>query len=169
MMMRSRVARTSLFVSLVAIGLGGCGGKDDATASERLWISSLPTSPKKPISAFLATKATDGKYIGAFFTGSLYRGGHDVFTWTPRSGGADVVFMQDGTKARLRFESCKPSTGFDHCLLVKGDPTGTVKYQSRKRWATRRGSSDIIPTQMVTSAIAELAEEDDDLEALLTP
>ena len=53
--------------------------------------------------------------------------------------------------------------------MVKGDPTGTVKYQSRKRWATRRGSSDIIPTQMVTSAIAELAEEDEDLEALLTP
>ncbi len=167
---RGRVARTSLFVSLVAFGLAGCGGNSDATAAERLWVSTVPTSPKKPISAFLATKAKDGKYIGAFFSGSLYRGGHDVFIWTSRKGGADLEFLQDGSKARLRFETCKPSKGFDHCIIVKGDPTGAGRYQSRKRWTTRRGKSDEVPTsQLVTATIANLAEDDEDLEALLQP
>lgn len=167
--MTPRAARTSIFVSLVALGLAGCGGKDDAAAAERLWISTVPTSPKEPVSAFLATKAKDGMYIGAFFTGSLYRGGHSVFTWTPRSGGADLKFLQDDSKARLRFESCKPSRGFDHCLIVKGDPTGTGRYQSRKRWTTRRGTKDLPPSQLVTATIATLAEDDEDLEALLQP
>ena len=167
--MSRSVARTSILVSLVALGLAGCRGKDTATAAERLWISTVPTSPKQPISAFLATKAKDGKYIGAFFTGSLYRGGHDVFTWSPRSGGADLVFLQDGSTARLRFESCKPTKGFDHCLLVKGDPTGTGRYQSRKRWSSRRGKAEVMPSQLIPLTLAELAEDDEDLRALLQP
>ncbi len=167
--MSRTVVRTSLFVSLVALGLSGCGSKDNATAAERLWISTVPTSPKAPISAFMATKAKDGKYIGAFFTGSLYRGGHDVFSWSPRSGGADVVFLQDGSKARLSFEACKPSKGFDHCLIVKGDPTGTGRYQSRKRWSVRRGKAEMIPSQLIPQTLAQLAEDDDDLHAFLQP
>lgn len=167
--MSPRVVRISILVSLVALGLAGCGSKDNATAAERLWISAVPTSPKQPISAFLATKAKDGKYIGAFFTGSLYRGGHDVFTWSPRSGGADVVFLQDGSKARLRFESCKPSKGFDHCLIVKGDPTGTGRYQSRKRWSVRRGKGEANPSQLIPQTIAELAQDDEDLRAFFQP
>ena len=167
--MRSRVARTSTFVSLLALGLAACGGKGEATATERLWVSTVPTSPKQPVSAFLATKAKDGKYIGAFLNGSLYRGGYDVFTWVPRSGGADLTFLQDGTRARLGFETCKPSKGFDHCLLVKGDPTGTGRYQSRKRWTVRRGKSDLPPSQLVPATLVELADEDEELQALLQP
>lgn len=171
--MQSRVARTSIFVSLLALGVAGCGGKGEATAAERLWVSTVPTSPKQPVSAFLATKAKDGKYIGAFFSGSLYRGGYDVFTWAPRSGGADVTFLQDGSQVRLRFETCKPSKGFDHCLLVKGDPTGAGRYQSRKRWTVRRGASDLPSPQLAPVTIAqmvgELAEDDEELQALLQP
>ena len=55
--MRSRAAWTSTFVSVLVLGLAGCGSKDDAAATERLWVSSVPTSPKQPVSAFLATKA----------------------------------------------------------------------------------------------------------------
>lgn len=157
-----RIALASVFV----LGLAGCGGKAEATATERLWISTVPTSPKQPITAFLATRTRGGQYFGAFFRGSLYRGGHDVFTWTDRKGGADIQFMQDGAKARLRFETCKPSKGFDHCLLVVGDPTGTKRYQSRKRWAVRRGKKDATRS-MVTDAIETLAEDDEELRALL--
>jgi|GEM_PF-1318540 len=170
---RRAMGRTSTLVSLVALGLvgtaSGCSGKGEATAAERLWVSTVPTSPKQPISAFLATKAKDGKYIGAFFTGSLYRGGHNVFTWVPKSGGAELTFLQDNSKAKLRFETCKPSKGFDHCLLVKGDPTGTGRYQSRKRWTVRRGKSDVAPSQLIPNTIAALAEDDEDLQALLQP
>ncbi len=161
-----RFVLSTTFVSLVALAATACGGKDEATAAERLWISTVPTSPKQSISAFMATKAKDGKYIGAFFTGSLYRAGHDVFAWTPRSGGADVTFLQDGAKARLKFEACKPSKGFDHCILVKGDPTGTVRYQSRKRWAVRRGKQDVSAAQLIPATIEALAEDDEDLQAL---
>ena len=167
--MRSRAAWTSTFVSVLVLGLAGCGSKDDAAATERLWVSSVPTSPKQPVSAFLATKAKDGKFIGAFLNGSLYRGGYDVFTWAPRAGGADLTFLQDGAQAHLRFEVCKPSKGFDHCILVKGDPTGAGRYQSRKRWTVRRGKSGLPPAQLVPATIAELAEDDEELQALLQP
>jgi len=171
---RSRVSPPCKFVqcALVALGItaaAGCGSKGDAAAAERLWVSAIPTSPKQPVSAFVATKAKDGKYIGAFYSGSLYRGGQDVFSWVPSSSGAELTFLQDGAKVRLRFERCKPTKGFDHCLLVKGDPTGAGRYQSRKRWAVRRGKSDVTPSQVVPAAIAQLATEDEDLQALLQP
>lgn len=166
---RRGVLRSGLFVSLVAVGTLGCGGKGEATASERLWVSTVPTNPKQLASAFIATKAKDGKYVGVFLHGSLYRAVHDVFTWAPRSGGADITFLQDGSRARLRFETCKPSRGFDYCMIVKGDPTGAMRYQSRKRWAVRRGKSDIPAPALVSATLADLAEDDEDLQALLQP
>ncbi len=159
------LARLTALLGLVTLA-GACGGKGEAAATERLWISTVPTSPKQPITAFLATRTGDGKYIGAFFRGSLYRGGHDVFTWTDRKGGAELKFMQDGSGARLRFEACTPSKGFDHCLLVEGDPTGTRRYQSRKRWTVRRGKN-MVPSQMIPQALADLAEDDEDLHQYL--
>jgi hypothetical protein len=161
--------RSSVLVSLIAVGVGGCGGKGEATAAERLWVSTVPTNPKQLTSAFLATKAKDGKYVGVFLHGSLYRAVHDVFTWAPKKGGADITFLQDGTGARLRFETCKPSRGFDYCMIVKGDPTGAMRYQSRKRWAVRRGKADVPAAMLVHSAIADLAEDDEDLQTLLQP
>ncbi len=166
---RRRFVLPTTLVSLIALAGSACGGRDEATAAERLWISTVPTSPKQPISAFMATKAKDGKYIGAFFSGSVYRGGYDVFTWAPRSGGADVTFLQDGAKVRLRFESCKPSGGFDHCIMLQGDPTGTVRYQSRKRWAVRRDKSTLTAAALIPATIEALAEDDEDLQVLLQP
>lgn len=130
--------------------------------TERLWVSDVPTSPRTPISAFLVTKTTGDKFVGAFFRGSLYRGGHDVFSWKAARGGAEVRFLQDGSTARLSFETCKPSRGFDHCVLVSGDPTGARRYQSRKRWNVRRGK--VAPSQLVTDALVDLAEDDEDLQ-----
>jgi hypothetical protein len=157
-----------------AIGLTcaiGCGGSSEAAATERLWVSAVPTSPKANLTAFLTTRTSDGKYIGAFFKGSLYRGGHDVFQWNAQSkNAATVKFLQDGQTARLRFESCKPSRGFDYCLVVHGDPTGAGRYQSRKRWAVRRpGKKDAIASTMVLDAMTELAAADDELRAAFLP
>ncbi len=161
------IAQRAALSSVLVLGLGACGNQGEATATERLWVSSVPTNPKQPITAFLATRTSDGKYLGAFFKGSLYRGGHDVFEWKSRSGStAELRFMQDGSTASLKFESCKPSRGFDHCLLVSGDPTGTRRYQSRKRWTVRRGKKTV-PSQLVTSTLAELAEDDQDLRTYL--
>lgn len=158
--------RASWFLAIPTLALLGCGG-GEATATERLWISTVPTSPKEPITAFITTRTSDGKYLGAFFKGSLYRGGHDVFEWyDDGKDAAHLEFLQDGTKAKLRIEKCTPTTGFDHCMLLHGDPTGTVRYQSRKRWVVRRPGKKSELDGMVTQAIVDLAGEDEDLRAL---
>lgn len=155
-------------LALPTLLLLGCGGGAEATATERLWISNIPTKPTQQMSAFITTRASDGKYIGAFFKGSLYRGGHDVFEWyADGSNEADIKFLQDARQVHLRFEKCEPSTGFDHCMILHGDPTGAKKYQSRKRWVVRRpGKKSDIAEGLVTQTILDLAEDDEDLQAL---
>lgn len=153
------------FLALVAAAACG-GGSSPATPTERLWVSGVPTSPKAEISAFVTTRQSGGKFLGAFFHGSALRGHHDVFEWhEDGKNGAHLVFLQDGKERDVRFETCTPTTGFDHCLIVHGDPTGAGKYQSRKRWVVRRpGKKDVEPT-MVLDAIEALAEDDEDLQA----
>jgi len=144
--------------------LVGCRDGGTPTATERLWVTALPKSPKTTISAFFTTKGPRGRYVGAFFKGSMYRGGHDVFEWTvDGTDTARLRFMQDGSVRKIRLEPCKPSVGFDYCMLVHGDPTGAKRYQSRKRWALRRGAQD------VRSALAQLADEDPELRDAIEP
>lgn len=147
----------------------GCGGGQAVTPTERLWISGVPTDPKAELTAFVTMRTSEDRYLGAFFQGTLYRGGHDVFEWTPTAKDrASLQFMQDGRKTAVRLESCKPSTGFDHCILVHGDPTGTTRYQSRKRWVVRRpGRKRDAATGLVPQVMVELAEDDAELAAAL--
>lgn len=155
--------RTALCVCLLATA---CGGSDVASPTERLWVSAVPTSTKQELSAFVTTRTGEGKYLGAFFHGSALRGTHDVFEWKDDGkNGAALVFLQDGKKAHIRFETCTPTRGFDHCILVHGDPTGAKKYQSRKRWNVRRPGKKSAAAVMVPQILAELAEDDDELEA----
>jgi hypothetical protein len=154
------------FFVLCLAPIAGCGGGSSAEATERLWVSSVPTNPKARTTAFLTTRTSDGKYIGAFFQGSLYRGGHDVFRWKAQAkNAATVEFLQDGQTARLKFEECKPSRGFDYCIIVHGDPTGAGKYQSRKRWAVRRPGKKTASVGFLVETMSELAEDDDELAA----
>jgi len=151
---------------VLGIGLLSCGGGSEATATERLWVSTVPTSPKAPLTAFLTTRTGKDKYIGAFFAGSMLRGGHDVFEWiADGKDAATLRFLQDDRKRHIRFEACTPSRGFDYCLLVHGDPTGTGKYQSRKRWAVKRpGRSKGAEALSVVEVMHALVEDDEDLQ-----
>lgn len=158
---------------LAVIGLGivgtGCGGAGEATATERLWVSAVPTRPKQAISAFATTRQGEGKFLGAFFTGTLLRGAHDVFEWRDTGKArVELKFLQDDSRVSVRLERCTPTTGFDHCLLVHGDPKGAVRYQSRKRWVVKRPGRGKSAT-MVLEAIAALADEDAELSAWLAP
>ena len=147
----------------------GCEGKHAGSPTERLWVSGVPKNPKATLTAFVTARTTGDKYIGAFFSGSMVRGGHDVFEW--KSEGEDAArlrFLQDDQTHALRFETCEPSTGFDYCILMHGDPTRTKRYQSRKRWTVRRpGKKQAVPS--VTEVLLELAEDDADLRAALSP
>jgi hypothetical protein len=104
-------------------------------------------------------------YLGAFFQGSLFRGGHDVFEW--KDTGKDqarVRFLQDGVELDLSLSPCKPATGFDYCLELRGNSPYARKYQSRKRWVVRRpGRKRDAATGLVTQAMLELADDDDEL------
>jgi hypothetical protein len=146
--------------------LAGCGG-GPATATERLWVSAMPTKPTETISAFVTMAAGD-HYDGAFFHGSLLRGSHDVFQWRDAGKGrAKLKLMQDGKKLELRFETCTPRRGFDYCLAVT-DRDRTVQYQSRKRWVVRRpGKRDLATAGLFGATLLELAEDDEELAAAL--
>lgn len=155
-------------VSGLLLSLGaGCGGSTPATATERLWVSNLPTGPRVSFTAFVSVRATDDRYYGTFFHGSLFRGGHDAFRWDPRDKDqARVTFLQDSSERSLRFASCEPSTGFDLCVQVRGGPYGVERYQSRKRWVVgRKGGA---PAALeVGDVLAELAQDDADLSAAM--
>jgi hypothetical protein len=167
--MRATFWIPALLVPLVEFGMTGCGG-GDATPTERLWISAVPTSPKTEITAFATMRADGDKYLGAFFRGTLLRGRHDVFEWKDTGKGrASLRFLQDNTTASIRVETCKPTTGFDYCLLVHGDPTGAERYQSRKRWVVRRpGGRKNVGGAFVLDALTELSDDDEDLAAALS-
>lgn len=103
--------------------------------------------------------------FGSFYHGSLYRGSHDTFKWTSKGKDkGELELLQDGKSKTITIRECKPDAGFDMCVKLEGDPKGIVRYQSKKRWAVPgRGKKSMD----VPMAIAELAEDDEDLAMLL--
>ena len=162
----SRAPTIVLFATLLA---AACGSSD-GSPTERLWISGVPSKGTESISAFVTTRTGEGKYIGAFFQGSAYRGTHDVFEWrTDGKDAARLKFLQDGHSMRVRFETCPKKTGFDFCLLVRGDDGREQRYYSRKRWNVRRPGKkkDVLDAVSVPSVLADVAEDDEELQAAL--
>ncbi len=165
-MSRTAALRVGLSVLACSLVATACSGSGEASPTERLWVSAVPTSAKQQLSAFVTSRTGEGKYLGAFFQGSALRGSHDVFEWKDDGKhAATLKFLQDGKTARLRFETCTPSRGFDHCLLVHGDPTGAKKYQSRKRWTVRRPGKKTADAVMIPQLLLEFAQDDEDLGA----
>lgn len=162
-----RIQNRVFSLTLAALGLSlaaGCGKAPAANLTERLWVSDLPTNPKEQISMFVISDVKSRK-LGLFYRGSLYRGVHDLFRFSGDASGrrGKMQLLQDGTVHAVRTETCQPSRGFDFCILVHGDPTGVVRYQSRKRWALRKSEA---PSLHAGEILSTLAEEDEDLRAL---
>ena len=160
--------RSSLSLALAGVALlslDACSKAPPAEIADRLWVEQMPTSPRSEVHAFVLTEVRK-RSAGSFFHGSLYRGSHDSFLWTNKSKDRGVIRMlQEDKDYEVHVEECKPSRGFDQCILLEGDPKGVVRYQSRKRWAIpRRGGSLELP-----ALIEELAEQDPELEALIAP
>lgn len=163
----SKISAVGFAVAMCCIA--GCRGSAEPTPTERLWVSSLPKNPKSEVTLFASIKASDGKYVGSFFQGSAFRGRHDVFELFPKDDHiAELRFSQDGKTKKLRFEPCEPTRGFDFCLMMHGDPTGTVRYQSRKRWSLKRPGKRGLSGSAWT-ALEALATEDEALAALVDP
>jgi hypothetical protein len=149
--------------SLLTTGVLGCSKKPPSDVADRLWVSQMPSSPRDRIDAFVLTEIGK-RSAGSYYHGSLYRGAHDTFLWTTKAKDRGVIrILQDERDYEVQIESCTPDKGFDQCILLQGDPKKIVRYQSRKRWAIpRKGESLDVPALM-----AEIAEDDEDLEAAL--
>ncbi len=144
--------------------LAGCGGKPSTDVTNRLWVSAVPTSPRQATTAFAIVDAR-GRNIGVFHQGSLYEAKHRAFNWKARGDKAQLTLLQDNDTHELRVETCKPTRGFDRCVMLHGDPTGAVRYQSRKRWALRGRKSADVPD--FNALVHELESADPELSALV--
>ena len=170
--MQGRRTLSSLCVLLLAAGTlatAGCGRAPTSEVTNRLWVSSVPTSPRQGTTAF-AIVGTKGRNIGVLHEGSVYESRHRMFSWAARGDNAKLTLLQSNEAHQIRLEKCKPSRGFDRCVMLHGDPSGAVRYQSRKRWALRgrRGKSAAAGAEALSfeAIVAELAAEDPELASM---
>jgi hypothetical protein len=155
--------RLLLLIGATTLTVAGCSKGPPADVADRLWVAEMPTGPRSHVDAFILTEVGK-RSVGSFYHGSLYRGAHDSFLWKTKAKDRGVItILQDQRDYEVRTKACKPDRGFDQCILLEGDPNKIVRYQSRKRWAIpRRGKTLDVP-----ALIVELADDDDELEALV--
>jgi hypothetical protein len=150
--------------------LAACRGGDGAALSvpNRLWLSQVPKKANDTVGALVIFKIDGRKQYGALYRGSALRGAFELFEWQPgEDGHGRMRLLQDGKSVKIRTETCEPDAGFHGCVLLHGDPTGVVRYQSRRRWGLtpRAGIAGID----VAGEIRALAAADEELAALDLP
>ncbi len=134
---------------------------------DRLWLTAVPKTAKDEVSAFLILRASESTQYGFLFKGSLLRGSYDTFHWAPDGDErAKLTTVQDGRVHKIRVETCEPSAGFHYCVQLHGDPQGTVRYQSRKRWGLGRPKAKLLGFDLA-GELQALAAEDGELATAL--
>lgn len=134
----------------------------------RLWLSQVPKKAADTVGALVVFRVEGRRQYGALYRGSALRGGFELFEWLPGEGGhGKLRLLQDGKSVKIRTETCEPDAGFHGCVLLHGDPTGVVRYQTRRRWGLtpRAGLAGLD----VAAELRALAEADAELAALDMP
>ncbi len=160
--------RATLCLLTASFGLlsatAGCGGSDEPGISNRLWIDHVPADKRDPLSAFLVGPPGEkGKTYGVFYRGTVFRGGFDAFEWIVDPDDAQratVRLLQDERDVELRIERCEPDPKFDACVLLRGEPHGVERLQTRRRWGARGAGS---ASSQVESIFAQILAEDPEL------
>lgn len=158
-----------LTVAVTSLLATACGGERSATAPihDRVWLTSVPKGMKDEVGAFIIIRASETKQYGFLFKGSLLRGVYDTFHWAPEGEDrAKMRTIQDDKVHKIRLEGCEPDAGYQYCVQIHGDPQGTVRYQSRKRWGLGRPKAKMLGFDLATQ-LRELAAEDSELAAAL--
>jgi hypothetical protein len=175
----ARLSRHATFCLLTTAALlaAGCG-EQAATVPvhDRVWLTAVPRKMTDEVAAFVIVRASESKQYGFLFKGSLLRGSYDTFHWAPDGEDrAKLRTIQDDKVHKIRTESCAADEGFDYCVQIHGDPQGTVRYQSRKRWGLGRPKAKLLgfdlasELQALAAVDGELAAALAELEAAATP
>lgn len=145
------------------------GGDGELAVANRLWLSQVPKKAADTVGALVIFKVDGRKQYGALYRGSALRGAFELFEWQPAEDGGHgkMRLLQDGKSVKIRTEKCEPDAGFHGCVLLHGDPTGVVRYQSRRRWGLtpRAGIAGLD----VAAELRGLAAADAELAALDLP
>ncbi len=152
--------------SLLATACGGERGNAVVPLHDRVWLTSVPKGMKDEVGAFIILRASEAKQYGFLFKGSLLRGSYDTFHWAADGEGkAKLRTIQDDKVHKISTEACEPDAGFQYCVQIHGDPQGTVRYQSRKRWGLGRPKQ--IKNFDLNEQLQVLAAEDPEIAAVL--
>ncbi len=163
----SRSWTLCLLTVLIGAAVPACGGGDEPGLSNRLWIDHLPSDKRDGIAAlFITETGQGGRTFGVYYRGTPFRGGFDAFEWIADPEHEDRVqlrLLQDQQEVELRLERCEPDPKFDYCVLLRGDPQGTERYQSRRRWGAR---GSVGAAAQVQAIFSEVLAEDPELRAV---
>lgn len=164
-----------LTVAATTLLAAGCRGQppgETVAVHDRLWLTAVPKKPRDEVSALLIIRASEARQYGFLFKGSLLRGTYDTFHWAPEGEDrAKLTTIQDDKVHKIRTEACEPDAGFQYCVQLHGDPQGTTRYQSRKRWGLGRPHKKLRDGKLLgfdlASELQALAAEDGELAAVL--
>jgi hypothetical protein len=152
--------------ALLGLAAAACGG-GEPKMENRLWIDHLPDDKRDTLAAMMIGQAGDDKRTyGAFYRGTVFRGSFDAFEWIADpddAAKAKVRLLQDEEVSVLTIEQCEPEPRFDYCVVLRGDPQGVERYQSRRRWGARGGAAT---TAGFPQVWAELLADDPELAAI---
>lgn len=165
-----RLVRSVTLGLFAVTSLAACrgGGGGELPVANRLWLSQVPKTAADTVGALVVFRVDGRRQYGALYRGSALRGGFELFEWVPgEDGHARLRLLQDGKLVKIRTETCEPDAGFHGCVLLHGDPTGVVRYQTRRRWGLtpRAGLAGLD----VAAELRGLAEADAELAALDLP
>ncbi|HFE43973.1 MAG TPA: hypothetical protein ENJ18_00565 [Nannocystis exedens] len=161
----SRSWTLCLLTALIGTAVPACGGGDEPGLHNRLWIDHLPSDKRDGIAAlFIAEGGQEGHTYGVYYRGTPFRGDFDAFQWIAEDDDrVRLRLLQDRREVELRIERCEPEPNFDYCILLRGDPQGTERYQSRRRWGARGSAGAAAQVQAIFS---EVLAEDPELRAV---
>ncbi|HEY8376342.1 MAG TPA: hypothetical protein VIK91_07635 [Nannocystis sp.] len=168
----SRILQTATLglIGLSLTPLSGCGdGADrELPLTNRVWLTKVPTKADDTFGALVVFEAKGRRQFGALYRGSAYRGAFELFEWKPDGEGrAHLRLLQDDRSVKIRTERCEPDPGLDACVLVHGDPLGSVRYQSKRLWGLRGRPTAAAPTGLELAAeLRALAAADPELAVL---
>jgi hypothetical protein len=107
-------------------------GSDPSLVLNRIWIDQIATQPRDTANAFATITR---ERVGAFWSGSQYKGGYELFNFTSVGGELLIVYPQTEQKETVKARAwrCREQN-MDYCLELTGASRGVKRYHSLDGW-----------------------------------